>query len=166
MVSREAEKVIALPWLKIAGAAAVVVALLFVRNHYIDIGYDKGHAELVAYQDAVKEAITKKLIENAGIEAAQRQSFQAINDKLKQENANAKQYAENVSAELRAGKRRLREHWAKTCPSSVPSTAANTAGSDDATDLRERDFGHLVSIGKRADDQVKACQATLTAERQ
>jgi len=66
-----------------------------------------------------------------------------------------------VVADLRAGNRRLQEHWAACETRNLSAGAAATLERDAAAQRREADIGHLVQAGRDADDQLRACQAVI-----
>ena len=70
-----------------------------------------------------------------------------------------------VVADLRAGNRRLQNHWAECATSRAAETAAAAAERDAAAARREADIGNLVRVGRDADDQLRACQQVVLADR-
>lgn len=73
--------------------------------------------------------------------------------------------AEAVVAELRAGSLRLRNGWAGCETQRLSDAAAATAERDAATERRAEFAGAVVRAGRDADDQLKACQAVVAADR-
>ena len=70
-----------------------------------------------------------------------------------------------VVAELRAGTLQLRDNLA-TCSTSLLSQAvAGTIERDAHAQLRAEVAGAVVQVGRDADDQLRACQAVITADR-
>jgi len=70
-----------------------------------------------------------------------------------------------VVADLRAGNLQLRRQWAACETNRVSESAAGVAERDALAELRAKDQGDLVRIGRDADDQVRACQSTVKADR-
>lgn len=70
-----------------------------------------------------------------------------------------------VAAELRTGQLRLRDGWA-SCETQRLSDATAAAAERDAAAQRREDFaGAVVRAGRDADDQLRACQAVIAADR-
>lgn len=71
-----------------------------------------------------------------------------------------------VAADLRAGNLRLRREWAG-CETQRLSDAAAAARERDALAAsRDEAAGRIVRIGRDADDQLRACQAVILADRE
>ena len=71
-----------------------------------------------------------------------------------------------VVADLRAGNRRLQHQWAECATSRAAETAASAAERDAAAARREADIGNLVYIGRECDDQIRALQSVVIADRE
>lgn len=80
----------------------------------------------------------------------------------------AKEHQATVVADLRSGNLRLREQWRGCVRSSAIGQTPGSApsGQDAADELRIKDTGDLVGIGREADNLAKWYQAELTATRQ
>lgn len=76
-----------------------------------------------------------------------------------------RQVAADVVADLESGAVRLRRQWQACEAARVSDSAAATAERDALARLRRRDQGDLVRIGRAADNQLRACQAVITAWR-
>lgn len=74
--------------------------------------------------------------------------------------------ADAVVAELRAGTIRLRHDLASCHTDLLSQTSAGTLERDAATQRREEFAGRVVRIGRDADDQLRACQETVRADRE
>lgn len=70
-----------------------------------------------------------------------------------------------VVADLRAGSLKLRDGWASCETQRLTEAAAGTRERDAATQRREEFAGRIVRIGRDADDQLRACQAVVSADR-
>lgn len=88
-----------------------------------------------------------------------------IGAKHEEDRAAAQAVPDAVVAELRAGTVRLR-HDLATCHTDRLSEAAAGAGERDAPpDLGVTIAGPAIGIGRDADDQLRACQAVIAADR-
>lgn len=86
----------------------------------------------------------------------------AIGAKHEDDRTAAAAVPDAVVADLRAGNLRLRDGWA-SCETQRLSDAAASAGQrDEGADGREEFAGAVVRVGRDADDQLRACQATVT----
>ena len=91
-------------------------------------------------------------------------SFASIEANYLREKDDAKDVADGVVADLRAGNLRLRHDLATAaCP--VPGAAADPAERDAAAERGNEIAGAAVGVGHEADAQLAACQAILQAER-
>ena len=98
-------------------------------------------------------------------EHEQGQVLAGIGAKHEQDRMAAEAVPAAVVADLRAGVVRLREEWAGCETRALSEAAAGAAERDASARLREQGAADLVRIGRDADDQVRACQAVITAER-
>ena len=71
-----------------------------------------------------------------------------------------------VVADLRAGTVRMRNEWAGCETRLLSATAATAAERDALAASRERLAGEIVRIGREADDQLRACQQVVLADRE
>lgn len=149
-------------WVWAALALAIAVACVY------QTGVRNGRAEVQASWDAA----TARAQRDADIRAAKEDAARLarvdrgkkIIESLKQENANALAASDAVIADLRSGLLRLRDHW--RCPVSATAEVGAGAGRDHgAAERREEGAGDLVRVAAEADAQLRACQATLNADR-
>lgn len=98
-------------------------------------------------------------------EHSQGQALAGIGAKHEEDREAAEAVPAAVVAELRAGVVRLREEWAGCETRALSEASAGAVERDAAAKLREQGAADLVRIGRDADDQVRACQAVITAER-
>jgi len=70
-----------------------------------------------------------------------------------------------VVAQLNDGTLQLRKQWAACETSRLSDATAAAIERDALAELRRKDQGDLVRIGRDADDQVRACQETVEADR-
>lgn len=88
-----------------------------------------------------------------------------IGDKLEEDRTHAETVPATVAADLRNGNLKLRKQWA-ACETSLLSSAAASAVERDALAAsRDEAVGRIVRIGRDADDQLRACQAVVIADR-
>lgn len=70
-----------------------------------------------------------------------------------------------VVADLRIGALKLRDGWASCETQRLAEAAAGTRERDEATQRRDQFAARIVRIGRDADDQLRACQAVVMADR-
>ncbi|KIP87468.1 hypothetical protein SN15_01875 [Stenotrophomonas maltophilia] len=98
-------------------------------------------------------------------EHAQADTMATIGAKHEEDRGAAPAVADAVVADLRSGALRLRNDLA-ACHTDRLSQAAASAGQRDAApDLGVTLAGPAVRIGRDADDQLRACQAVVAADR-
>jgi hypothetical protein len=88
-----------------------------------------------------------------------------IGAKHEEDRQAAQSVPDAVVAELRSGAIRLRDGWASCETQRLTEAAAGTRERDAATQRREEFAGAIVRVGRDADDQLRACQAVITADR-
>lgn len=97
-------------------------------------------------------------------EHQQAKALAAIGARYEQDKTHAKEQADRVIADLRAGTLRLRQQW--TCApaataAQVPGAAAATGRPDGDAELRATGAGDLVRLAAQCDAQVRGLQAAL-----
>lgn len=98
-------------------------------------------------------------------EHAQADKMAAIGESHENDRAAAPAVAVAVAADVRAGDLRLRDGWA-SCETQRLSDSAAAALERDAAAQRRAEFaGAVVRAGRDADDQLRACQAVVAADR-
>ncbi len=91
--------------------------------------------------------------------------YDAIGTKHEEDRAHAETVPAAVAADLRAGNIRLRREW-QGCETQRLSDATAAAIERDALAAsRDEAAGRIVRIGRDADDQLRACQAVILADR-
>lgn len=88
-----------------------------------------------------------------------------IGDKLEEDRTDAETVPAAVVADLRNGNLKLRKQWADCETSRLSGAAASAVERDALAELRAKDQGDLVRVGRDADIQLKACQAVISADR-
>ncbi|SOT99574.1 hypothetical protein [Xanthomonas arboricola] len=95
----------------------------------------------------------------------QAKAMAAIGDAHEQDREAAKAVPDAVVADLRNGALKLRDGWASCETQRLTEAAAGTRERDAGTQRREEFAGRIVRIGRDADDQLRACQAVVLADR-
>lgn len=88
-----------------------------------------------------------------------------IGDKHEQDRQAAETVPDAVVADLRAGNLRLRNDLATCTTDRLSQAVAGTVERDAGAQLREEVAGAAVRIAVDADDQLRACQAVVRADR-
>ncbi|MFX1722805.1 lysis system i-spanin subunit Rz [Stenotrophomonas sp. AS1] len=111
------------------------------------------------------EAVVDQVNEARAIEHSQADTMATIGAKHEDDRAAAPAVADAVVADLRSGALRLRNDLAACHTGLLSQAAAGTLERDAATQRREEFAGRVVRIGRDADDQLRACQAVIAADR-
>jgi hypothetical protein len=111
------------------------------------------------------EAVVDQVNEARAVEHSQADTMATIGAKHEDDRAAAPAVADAVVADLRSGALRLRHDLAACHTDLLSQTAAGTLERDAATQRREEFASRVVRIGRDADDQLRACQAVIQAER-
>ena len=127
---------------------------------------DRG-ADLAAIQQqaaaAQGEAATQA--EARATEHQQAETLAAIGMKHEEDRKAATAVPAAVVAELRAGNLRLRNEWAGCETQRLSDTAAGSVERDALAASRDKLAGAVIRVGRDADDQLRACQAVIAADR-
>lgn len=110
-------------------------------------------------------AAAAQVNETRAIERTQAGALATIGDTHEKDRAAAPAVADAVVAGLRDGTLRLRDDLAACHTDLLSQTAAGTLERDAATQRREEFAGAVVRVGRDADDQLRACQAVIAADR-
>lgn len=113
----------------------------------------------------VKQNLTTEQAARA-TEHKQADTLATIGVRHEEDRAAAPAVADAVVAGLRDGTLRLRNDLAACHTGRLSETAAGTLERDAATQRREEFAGRVVRIGRDADDQLRACQAVVRADRE
>lgn len=98
-------------------------------------------------------------------EHKQAATMATIGAKHEEDRAAAPAVADAVVADLRAGTLRLRDGWASCETQRLSDAVAGASERDAAAQRREEFAGAVVRVGRDADDQLRACQAVIDADR-
>lgn len=113
----------------------------------------------------IAETVVDQVNEARAVEHSQADTMATIGAKHEDDRAAAPAVADAVVADLRSGALRLRHDLAACHTDLLSQTAAGTLERDAATQRREEFASRVVRIGRDADDQLRACQAVIQAER-
>jgi hypothetical protein len=114
---------------------------------------------------SVSVAQADQVNETRATEHHQADTMAAIGAKHEDDRAAAPAVADAVVADLRSGALRLRHDLAACHTDLLSQTAAGALERDAATERREEFASRVVRIGRDADDQLRACQAVIAADR-
>ena len=126
---------------------------------------DRAEGEGARQQAGASAAQVEQITQTRATEHAQAEVVATIGETHEQDRTAAEAVPAAVAADLRAGNLRLRDGWA-SCETQRLSEAAAGAGERDAATQRREEFAsRVVRIGRDADDQLRACQALIRADR-
>lgn len=114
---------------------------------------------------STSSAQVQQINQTRAIEHAQAETLATIGAKHEEDRAAAEAVPAAVVADLRAGRLQLRDDLATCNTARLSEAAAGAVERDQAAQLRAEVAGALVQIGRDADDQVRACQAVIAADR-
>ncbi len=120
--------------------------------------------------DALQQASTsagqvQQLTETRAVERSQAEALATIGAKHEEDRTAAATVPAAVVADLRAGRLQLRDDLATCNTARLSEAVAGAVERDAHAQLRAEVAGDLVQIGRDADDQVRACQAVIAADR-
>ena len=141
--------------------------LLFLAGCLLGREWRDRSADIASGKQELKQLTSQVLAEQGAraLEQTKGQELAKIGAKHEEDRAAAEAVPAAVVADLRAGNLQLRRQWAACETNRVSESAAGIAERDALAELRAKDQGDLVRIGRDADDQVRACQATVKADR-
>ncbi|MFC4728810.1 hypothetical protein [Coralloluteibacterium thermophilus] len=156
----------------IRALVAVIAALIVVlgvqscRLHGAQMALADQEIEAATDREAALAAMTNMILDVRRREREAQERHNTVVAELQEQLTNAQLVGESVTADLRAARLRLREHWACPAGDGVPGTPGAAASGDAGAALRERDSGHLVRIGAECDARIRAAQAVIRTDRQ
>jgi len=141
--------------------------LLFLAGFLFGREWRDRSADIAAGKQEVKQLTSQVQAEQGAraLEQTKGQDLAKIGAKHEEDREAAEAVPAAVVADLRAGNVRLRRQWAACETNRVSESAASVAERDALAELRRKDQGDLVRVGRDADDHVRACQATVIADR-
>lgn len=114
---------------------------------------------------ATATAAVDQVNDTRATEHAQADKMAAIGESHEKDRAAAPAVADAVVAGLRSGALRLRNDLAACHTDLLSQTAAGVLERDAAAQRRAEFAGAVVRAGRDADDQLRACQAVVAADR-
>ncbi|TDB26363.1 hypothetical protein ATCM_00985 [Stenotrophomonas sp. ATCM1_4] len=145
----------------------VVGLLLFLAGFFLGREWRDRSADIAAGKQEVKQLNSQVQAEQGAraLEQTKGQELAQIGAKHEEDRDAAEAVPAAVVADLRAGNLQLRRQWAACETNRVSESAAGAAERDALAELRAKDQGDLVRIGREADDQIRACQAVVRSDR-
>jgi hypothetical protein len=125
-----------------------------LRLHYVE-GRNTKLAQVLGHATADAQIAARKA------EAEKAQAIATIADKYEQDKRDADEAQKRLVADLRAGNVRLQNRW-RGCVSDIAATAAER---DAAAADRDASAARVVRAARDADDQIRALQAIVKADR-
>lgn len=142
---------------------ALMAAGLFGLGHHL--AASAGDAKIAALKAAYAEQAKTAADAELARERKQAADFNAVAQQYEKDKADAKATSDRVVADLRSGALRLRDRWSTQVLAGQAAAAASAGKPDAAADDRAASAGRIVRAAADADAQIRALQATLTAER-
>ncbi|WP_285311320.1 lysis system i-spanin subunit Rz [Stenotrophomonas maltophilia] len=149
---------------------ATVAAFVLWSGAMVGVGWAWRSAQAegreATQRAAGAEAVAAQVNQTRATEHAQAETLATIGAKHEEDRAAAATVPATVVAGLRAGRLQLRDDLA-TCSTSLLSQAVAGAVERDArAELRAEVAAAVVQVGREADDQLRASQAVIAADRQ
>ncbi|MBS3725902.1 MULTISPECIES: lysis system i-spanin subunit Rz [Stenotrophomonas] len=149
---------------------ATVAAFVLWSGAMVGVGWawrsDQAEGREATQRAAGAEAVAAQVNQTRATEHAQAETLATIGAKHEEDRAAAATVPAAVVADLRAGRLQLRDDLA-TCSTSLLSQAVAGAVERDArAELRAEVAAAVVQVGREADDQLRASQAVIAADRQ
>lgn len=110
-------------------------------------------------------AVVDQVNATRAVEHSQANSMADIGVTHEEDREAAATVPDAVVADLRADRLRLRDGWASCETQRLSETVTSTSERDAAAQRREEFAGAVVRAGRDADDQLRACQAVIAADR-
>jgi hypothetical protein len=126
---------------------------------------DRAEGTEARHQATASAGQVQQVNQTRATEHQQADTMATIGAKHEEDRAAAPAVADAVVADLRSGALRLRNDLAACHTDLLSQTTAGTLERDAATKRREEFAGRVVRIGRDADDQLRACQAVVVADR-
>ncbi len=126
---------------------------------------DRAEGREADQRAASAEAVADQVNQTRAVEHRQANSLATIGAKHEEDRTAAATVPAAVVADLRAGRLQLRDDLATCNTARLSEAVAGAVERDAHAQLRAEVAGDLVQIGRDADDQVRACQAVIAADR-
>ncbi|OBU55530.1 lysis system i-spanin subunit Rz [Stenotrophomonas maltophilia] len=126
---------------------------------------DRADASDATLRAAGASAVADQVNQTRATEQSKALQLAAIGAKHEEDRTAAATVPAAVVADLRAGRLQLRDDLATCNTARLSEAVAGAVERDQAAQLRAEVAGAFVQIGRDADDQVRACQAVIAADR-
>ncbi len=126
---------------------------------------DRAEGREADQRAAGAEAVAAQVNQTRATEQTKALQLAAIGAKHEEDRTAAATVPAAVVADLRAGRLQLRDDLATCNTARLSEAVAGAVERDAHAQLRAEVAGDLVQIGRDADDQVRACQAVIAADR-
>lgn len=143
--------------------AAVAIALSFWAGW--SWRGDRAEGAEARQQAGASAAVVEQVNKARATEHTQADTMAIIGAKHEEDRAAAETVPAAVVAQLRAGTVRLRHDLATCHTGRLSEAAAGAVQRDAPADLGVTVAGPAIGIGRDADDQLRACQAVIAADR-
>lgn len=150
--------------------AIAVAAFVLWSGGMVGVGWawrsDRAEGWDANQRAAGAQAVVNQVNQIRATEHAQAEILAAIGAKHEEDRTAAATVPAAVVAGVRNGSLQLRNDLATCSTARLSEAVAGTIERGQAAQLRAEVAGALVQIGRDADDQVRACQAVIAADRQ
>lgn len=126
---------------------------------------DRADASNATLRAAGASAVADQVNQTRATEQSRALQLADIGAKHEEDRTAAATVPAAVVADLRAGRLQLRDDLATCSTARLSEAVAGAVERDAHAQLRAEVAGDLVQIGRDADDQVRACQAVIDADR-
>ncbi|MCI2243266.1 hypothetical protein L3067_01405 [Xanthomonas sp. PPL568] len=149
-------------WLTLAVFVAWTALSFWMGREWRDRSADLATSQ---QQTAAAQGEANAQADARQVEHTQGQAMADIGAKHEEDRSAAAAVPDAVVADLRAGNLKLRDGWASCETQRLSEASASTRERDAATQHREEFAARIVRIGRDADDQLRAAQAVIEADR-
>ncbi len=126
---------------------------------------DRADGAEAKQQASTSAAAVEQIAQVRATEHQQADTLATIGEKHEEDRATAEAVPAAVVADLDADRLRLRREWAGCETQRLSEAAAGTLERDALAARRAELAGAVVRVGREADDQLRACQAVIAADR-
>lgn len=148
---------------------AAVAAFVLWSGAMVGVGWawrsDRAEGREATQRAVGAEAAAAQVNQTRATEQSKALQLAAIGAKHEEDRTAAATVPAAVVADLRAGRLQLRDDLATCNTARLSEAVAGAVERDAHAQLRAEVAGDLVQIGRDADDQVRACQAVIAADR-
>lgn len=127
---------------------------------------DRADLSIAKRDKADASAVVEAVQDARHTEHTQADKMAEIGAKHEDDRRVAESVPDAVAADLRAGTLRLRNDLATCHTDRLSEASAGAVERAQVAELRAEVAGNLIAVGRDADDQLRACQAVVTADRE